>query len=87
MNEKQRAGIRAAIINNLTKFGPVQSFFELSNPVRSCAALDGINPIIKTLWIKQVYAEMMESGEIVEAPMFRATFSRDKPFTVIRLAA
>jgi len=87
MNDKQRAGIRAAIINNITNFGPAQSFFELSNPVRSCAALYGINPIIKTRWIKQVYAEMMAAGEIVEAPMFRATCSRDKPFTVIRLAA
>lgn len=56
MNEKQRAGIRAAIINNLTKFGPAQSFFELSDQVRRCAALDGINPMIKTRWIKQVYS-------------------------------
>lgn len=87
MNEKQRAGIREVIINNLTKFGPAQSFFELSNPLRSCAALDGIDPMMKTLWIKQVYAEMMAAGVIVEAPMFRAMCSRDKPFTVIRLAA
>lgn len=86
MNEKHRNGIRAAIINNLTKFGPAQSFFELSNPMRSCAALEGINPIVKTLWIKQVYTEMMESGEIVEVPMFRATCSRDKPCTVIKVA-
>lgn len=85
MNEKQRTGIRTAIINQLVKFGPAESFFELTGNVRSCAALDGLVSMVKTRYIKQVFGEMMAEGAIIEGPMFKPTCSRDKPVIVIKL--